>query len=206
MQLSCLKTFELPLPTPSCHPLCVRSKFLYVAYKTLVCFSYLSMPPTSASYLALQSVNFINYLKSNDLVLEQPHKIFTSSVYPQQFVYNAELIILIHIVIFCLYIQAVNSLRAWIVFNLSCIPSACFSTWHIVDLLVCILSWWWFSRQVGLTHATPWTVARQATLSMGFSRQEFWSEFPFPSPGDLPNPGIKPRSPALQADSLLTEL
>ena len=40
--------------------------------------------------------------------------------------------------------------------------------------------------------ATPWTVARQAPLSMGFSRQEYWSGFPSPSPGDLPNPGIKP--------------
>ena len=49
---------------------------------------------------------------------------------------------------------------------------------------------------------TPWTVARQAPLSMGFPRQEFWSGLPFPPPGDLPDPGIKPRSPALQADSL----
>ena len=47
--------------------------------------------------------------------------------------------------------------------------------------------------------ATPWTVAYQASLSMGFSRQEYWSGLPFPSPGDLPDPGIKPRSPALQA-------
>ena len=50
--------------------------------------------------------------------------------------------------------------------------------------------------------ATPWTVARQAPLSMGFSRQEFWSGLPFPSPGDLPDEGIEPASPALQADSL----
>ena len=53
--------------------------------------------------------------------------------------------------------------------------------------------------------ATPKTVALQAPLSMGFSRQEYWSGVPFPSPGDLPNPGIKPRSPTLQADSLLSE-
>ena len=53
---------------------------------------------------------------------------------------------------------------------------------------------------------TLWTVARQVSLSMGFSRQEYWSGLPFPSPGDLPEPGIEPRSPALQADSLLTEL
>ena len=45
-------------------------------------------------------------------------------------------------------------------------------------------------------------VAHQAPLSMKFSRQEYWSSLPFPSPGDLPNPGIKPRIPALQADSL----
>ena len=50
--------------------------------------------------------------------------------------------------------------------------------------------------------ATPWTVAHQAPLSMGFSRQEYWSGLPFPSPGDLSNPGIEPRSPALQADAL----
>ena len=49
---------------------------------------------------------------------------------------------------------------------------------------------------------TPWTAARQAPLSMGFSRQEYWSGLPFPSPGDLPNPGIKSGSPVLQADSL----
>ena len=50
--------------------------------------------------------------------------------------------------------------------------------------------------------ATLWTVARQASLSMGFSRQEYWSGLPSPSPGDLPDPGVKPRSPTLQADAL----
>ena len=54
--------------------------------------------------------------------------------------------------------------------------------------------------------ATPPTVAQQAPLFMGFSRQEYWSGLPFPSPEDLPNPGIKPRSLALQADSLPYEL
>ena len=56
--------------------------------------------------------------------------------------------------------------------------------------------------------ATPWTVAYQALLSMGFYRQEYWSGLPFPSPGDLPNPGIEPISPvasSLQADSLPLE-
>ena len=52
---------------------------------------------------------------------------------------------------------------------------------------------------------TLWTVAHQAPLSMRFSRQEYWSGLPFPSPGDLPNPGIEPRSPTLQADTLTSE-
>ena len=52
---------------------------------------------------------------------------------------------------------------------------------------------------------TPWTVAHQAPPSMGFSRQEYWSGLPFPSPGDLSDPGIEPRSPALQADALSSE-
>ena len=52
---------------------------------------------------------------------------------------------------------------------------------------------------------TPWTVAYQASLSMGFSRQEYWSGLPFPSPGDLPDPGIEPGSPALEADALTSE-
>ena len=70
-----------------------------------------------------------------------------------------------------------------------------------------------FKRQVSevklLSHVwlfvTPWTVAYQAPPSVGFSRQEYWSGLPFPSPGDLPNPGIKSRSPTLQADALTSE-
>ena len=54
--------------------------------------------------------------------------------------------------------------------------------------------------------ATPWTVAHPAPPPMGFSRQEYWSGLPFPSPGNLPDPGIKPRSPTLQADALTSEL
>ena len=53
---------------------------------------------------------------------------------------------------------------------------------------------------------TPWTVACQAPLSLGLSRKEYWSGLPFASPDDLPNPGIEPGSPLLQADSLLSEL
>ena len=49
---------------------------------------------------------------------------------------------------------------------------------------------------------TPWTAAHQAPLSVGFSRQEYWNGLPSPSPGDLPDPGIEPVSPTLQADSL----
>ena len=57
-----------------------------------------------------------------------------------------------------------------------------------------------------LTLATPWTVGHQAPPSMGFSRQKYWSGLPFHSPGDLPAPRIKPRSPALQVNSLPAEL
>ena len=53
---------------------------------------------------------------------------------------------------------------------------------------------------------TPWTVACQASLSMGFPRQEYWSGFPFLSPGDLPDPGIKPVSPALVGGFFISEL
>ena len=60
-----------------------------------------------------------------------------------------------------------------------------------------------FSR-VGL-FVTPWIVAPQAPLSMGFPRQEYWSGLPFPSPGDLSNPGIEPRSPALAGRFFTTE-
>ena len=64
---------------------------------------------------------------------------------------------------------------------------------------------WKWSRSVMSDSATPWTVARQTPLFMGFSRQEYWSGLPFPSPLDLPNPGTEPRSPALQADALSSE-
>ena len=56
-----------------------------------------------------------------------------------------------------------------------------------------------------LLFATPWTVAYQAPPSMEFSRQEYWSGLPYPSPGDLPDPGIEPGSPAFQADALPAE-
>ena len=56
-----------------------------------------------------------------------------------------------------------------------------------------------------LTLEIPWTVAWQVPLSTGFSRQEYWSGLPFPSPEDIPDPEIEPECPALQADSLPTE-
>ena len=63
-----------------------------------------------------------------------------------------------------------------------------------------------FSHQVvSNSFATPWTVACQVPLSMGFPRQEDWSGLPFPPPGNLPNPEFEPKSPALQADSFTTE-
>ena len=52
---------------------------------------------------------------------------------------------------------------------------------------------------------SQWTIAHQAPLSMGYSTEEYWSEMSFPSPGDLPDPGIKPEPPELQADSFLSE-
>ena len=65
------------------------------------------------------------------------------------------------------------------------------------------------SKVKSLSHvrlfATLWTVAYQASPSMGFSRQEYWSGLPFPSPGDLPDPGIEPGSPTLEADALTSE-
>ena len=74
---------------------------------------------------------------------------------------------------------------------------------------VCLL---YLGMQLLLSHfsrvrpcTTLWTAARQASLSMKFSRQEYWNGLPCPPPEDLPNPGIEPRSPASQADSLLSE-
>ena len=66
------------------------------------------------------------------------------------------------------------------------------------------LRWWWFSLQVVSDTATPWTVLCKDPLPMGFPRQEYWSGLPVPSPGHLPDSGIEPGSPALQADALLS--
>ena len=74
--------------------------------------------------------------------------------------------------------------------------------------LLCYQLFWdisCLSYKIGIVIATPWTVAYQAPPSMGFSRQEYGSGLPFSSPEDLPDPGIEPRSPTLQADSLPSE-
>ena len=70
--------------------------------------------------------------------------------------------------------------------------------------IIMVCYWWslFICSVVSDTLWPPWTIAGQAPLPMGFSRQEYWSGLPFPSPGDLPNPGIEPRSPALQANSV----
>ena len=68
----------------------------------------------------------------------------------------------------------------------------------VILLWLLLFSCWVMSGSV-----TPWTITRQAPLSMEFSRQEYWSGLPLPSPVDLPNPGTEPRSPTWQADSLL---
>ena len=91
-------------------------------------------------------------------------------------------------------------------------------SWYFIMVIFCISLmafhiYWSFvypqNEVKSLNHvqlfATRWTVAYQAPPSLGFSRQEHWSGLPFPSPGDLPNPGFEPRSPTLQADALPSE-
>ena len=87
-------------------------------------------------------------------------------------------------------------------------------SWDISDGWVCTLSAWYGLWNVKVKvkslscvrlFAIPWTVAYQAPQSTEFSRQEYWSGLPFPSPGDLPSPGIETGSPALRADALLSE-
>ena len=94
--------------------------------------------------------------------------------------------------------------------------------WHFTEILTCFSNYQWdwtsfhifsdyscfsfcevkWSRSVVSNSVTSWTVAHQAPLSIGFSRQEDWRGLPFPSPGDLPDPGIQPRYSTLQADTL----
>ena len=107
---------------------------------------------------------------------------------------------------FCLYL----------VCNLPLIHSVALLSYNFAFILIQIGVWgrnkYLCSRHhvlscsvVSNSFATPWTVALQAPLSMGFLGQEYRSGVPFPPPGDLPDPGIKPTSPALPSDSLLSE-
>ena len=77
----------------------------------------------------------------------------------------------------------------------------CSSTYRLIDIWVICIEWVLSRFSRVWLFATLWTVAHQSPLSMGFSKQEHWSELPFPPPGDFPSPGIEPASPALQADS-----
>ena len=101
--------------------------------------------------------------------------------------------------------------------QVSCIGGRCFnlpkykceSCYHYISFFQPLFDswWWWFSHQVKSDFCDlPWTIACQASLSMGFPRQEYWSGLPFPSPGDLPNPGIKPVSPAFAGKCFTAEL
>ena len=76
------------------------------------------------------------------------------------------------------------------------LPTSTYTHWQSP-----VWKWECYSLSRVWLFETPWTVAHQAPLSMGLSRQEYWSGLPFPSPGDLPDPGMEPRSPALQVDS-----
>ena len=76
---------------------------------------------------------------------------------------------------------------------------------RVIDLKLLDQFAFCIDAQSFLTLGTPWTIACQASLPMELSRQEYWSGLPFPSPEDIPNPEIKPRSPALQANSLPSE-
>ena len=87
----------------------------------------------------------------------------------------------------------------------SVVPFSSCPQYFPVYICVCIKSSQMKSLSRVRLFATPWTIGYQAPPSMGLSRQEHWSGLPFPSPGDLPDPGIEPGSPALQADALTSE-
>ena len=88
-----------------------------------------------------------------------------------------------------MHVQPEHKLRRLLLFS---VPALC-TKWEVKSL-----------SRVQL-FATPWTVAYQAPPSMGFSGQEYWSGWPFPSPGDLPDPGIESGTPAFQAEALTSE-
>ena len=92
------------------------------------------------------------------------------------------------------WLSTVNWLVLW---RKNYCPHFCTSVFHHVSRCLTLSPW---KVKVSCSVVTPWTAAHQAPLSMEFSRQEYWSRLPFPFPGDLPNPGMEPRSPASQAD------
>ena len=92
-------------------------------------------------------------------------------------------------------LTSVMELSLWLAFNTYLLNERMRGIFVPECVYVLVLSSVWL-------FATPWTLARQAPLSMRFSRWEYWSGQPFPSPGVLSNPGVEPGSPALQADSL----
>ena len=110
-------------------------------------------------------------------------------IYKYTYKYSVDICVCVDIYV-CIYIYV----YVYIYYICVCVYVYMYIYIYIVKLLshVCLL-------------VTPWTVAHQAPPSMEFSRQEYWSGLPFPSPGDLPDPGVKPGSPALQADALPSE-
>ena len=131
----------------------------------------------SRSLLKLMSIESV--MPSNHLILCRP-LLLPPSIFPSIRVFSNELVL--HI----------RWPKYWS-FNFSISPSNEYS-----GLISFRIDW--------LDRAVPWTVICQAPLSIGFSRWEYWSGLPFPSPRELPKPGIEPRSPILQADALPTEL
>ena len=116
--------------------------------------------------------------------------------------YNSIWVQLKHLSVFSLF-----KIFNWRIIALQCCVIYCHTlTWisHKYTWVSYVCKWVKSLSRVRL-FATPWTVAHQAPPSMGFSRQEYWSGLPIPSPGDLPNPGIEPRSPTLWADALTSE-
>ena len=98
-----------------------------------------------------------------------------------------------------MYWAQILPLFRWAIKKKNSLKSAAFAFPHCLICCSFVVQ----SQSHALLFATPWTVAHQAPLSMGFSQQEFWSGLPFPSPGNLPDPGIKPMFPALAGRSVL---
>ena len=136
-------------------------------------------------------------LKNVILPLFSPGSLFT----PPQLCNDIYYIALHFFVYICLFYEG----RVYISIE-ACIPSNWFRAWlrARAEWTPICCDWVKSLSRVRL-FVTPWMVAYKAPPSMGFSRQEYWSGLPFPSPGDLPNPGIEPGFPALQINALPSE-